>query len=70
MKEFFCEWFKLMIYVLIFFIVLAIIIIPTIIADKFINNNSISLLFTFAWGFFSATFFTTIVFRKIKKKNK
>lgn len=53
-----------------FLVALAIIIVPTIIADKFINDNSVSALFTFYWGFLSATFFTTIAIREVKKKNK
>lgn len=70
MKSFFLEWFKLMAIACLFHVALAIIVIPTIIADKFINDNSVSALFTFAWGFLSTTFFITIAIREVKKKNK
>ena len=70
MKEFFCEWFKLMIVSCLFFVVLSIIIVPTILADNVIKDNNVSALFTFAWPFLSVTFFTTIAIREVKKKNK
>lgn len=70
MKSFFLEWFKLMAISCLFLVALAIIVIPTIIADKFINDNSVSALFTFYWGFLSSTFLTTIAIREVKKKNK
>lgn len=68
MKEFFCEWFKIMAILCLFLVALAIIVIPTIIADKFINDNSVSALFTFAWSFLSSTFLTTIAIREVRKK--
>lgn len=68
MKKFICEWFKIMMVSCLFFVVLAIIIVPTILADNVIKDNNVSTLFTFAWGFLSTTFFTTIAIREVKKK--
>ena len=70
MKKFICEWFKIMMVFCLFFVVLAIIIVPTILADNVIKDNNVSALVTFAWTFLSATFFTTIAIREVKKKNK
>lgn len=70
MKEFICEWVRLMMVSCLFFVVLAIIIVPTIVADKIIDNNSVSELFTFVWGFLNVTFFAAIAIREVKKKNE
>lgn len=70
MKEFICEWFKITISVCLFFCALSIIIIPTIIADKFIDNHIVSALFSFVWATLSTTFFVTIAIRKVRKEYK